>query len=60
MATLISNLEDWLENISDNEMQWIRGGVDLSSDVYSSETSKTPKNRRRGNLVQDIAVGAAS
>ncbi|HAA26489.1 MAG TPA: hypothetical protein DCE56_00920 [Cyanobacteria bacterium UBA8553] len=60
MTILISNLEDWLEDMSDDDMEQISGGINISGEVYPSEARKSPINRRTGNLLQDAAVGAGA
>lgn len=60
MTILITNLKDCLEDISDDEMQQLSGGISISFDVYPSEARNTPRNRRTGNIIQDAAIGAGA
>lgn len=53
MIILSSNLEGWLEDMSDDEMQQIGGGLNVSCDAYSLET----RNQQVGNLDQDMSAG---
>lgn len=56
MTILISNLEDWLEDMSDDEIEQISGGINVSCDVYPQEA----RNRRNRHVIQDIAIGAGA
>ena len=60
MTILISNLEEWLEDMSDDKMEQISGGINISGEVYPSEARKSPRNRRTGTLLQDVGVGAGA
>jgi bacteriocin-like protein len=56
MTISISNLENCLEELSDEQMQQISGGLNLTGVVSSSEA----RNRRSRNMIQDVGVGAAT
>lgn len=57
--TLISNLEDYLdEELSEEQLQQISGGLNLTG-VVSSEEAEA-RNRKKGNILQDAAVGSAA
>ena len=56
MAILITNLEDCLEDISDDEMQQLSGGISISCEASLLEASGTDT----GSILTDIAVGAGN
>ena len=56
MTISISNLENCLEELSDEQMQQISGGQNLTGVVSSSEA----RNRRSRNMIQDVGVGAGA
>ncbi|HEY9668483.1 MAG TPA: hypothetical protein V6C91_16860 [Coleofasciculaceae cyanobacterium] len=56
MTILITNLEDGLEDITDDEMQQLSGGISISFEVSLLEASDT----KTGSVLTDIAVGAGN
>lgn len=56
MTILITNLEDCLEDISDDEMQQLSGGISISFEASLLEASGTAT----GSILTDIAVGAGA
>ena len=54
MTILITNLEDCLEDISDDEMQQLSGGISISFEPSLLEAI----DRKRDSILKDTAVGA--
>lgn len=55
MTIKISNLEDCLEDLSDDEMQQISGGITLG--IGTNLPSSTPSS---GHILTDAAIGAGA